>query len=219
MTGRRVHHHPRRFVDHHQVGILIDDLQRDQLGGSNRDVCLRDLVLDYVPFRDTIRGIGARTVDANDVALDEGRGRRAVQLELALRAETVQPGGGGLGDQAAVGLRNRYPTISRKTPRLTAESARLKTGQKWKLMKSVTPPPLRMRSKALPSAPPTINPKTASPLRSPGWRMTYTISPIETNSAATRTNPAPTGANPKSAPALRMLVMPTTWSIAETSVP
>jgi hypothetical protein len=54
MAGRRMHNHARRLVDHHQVVIFVDDLKRDRLGGSNRDVCLRDLVLDDVPFRDTV---------------------------------------------------------------------------------------------------------------------------------------------------------------------
>jgi len=70
MAGRRMHNQARRLVDHHQVVIFVDDLERDRLGGSNRDVCLRDLVLDDVPFRDTIRRICARTVDADEVALD-----------------------------------------------------------------------------------------------------------------------------------------------------
>src|SRR5712692_4107086 len=172
MAGRRMHNHARRLVDDHQVRVFVDDLERDRLGGRNRDVGRWDLVLDDVPFRNAVRGIGGLAVDADHVAFDEPRGSRTAELAFALRDEAVEPGRGDLGDQAALGLRNTYPTISRSTPTLTAESATLKTGQKWKLMKSVTPPPLMMRSNALPSAPPTMSPRTASPLRSPGWRRT-----------------------------------------------
>src|SRR5260370_41346984 len=106
------------------------------------------------------------------MALDEARGSRTAELAFALRDEAVESGRRDLGDQAALGLRFRYPTISRSTPTLTAESATLKTGQKWKLLKSVSPPPLMMRSNAFPSAPPTMRPNTASPPRSLGRRTT-----------------------------------------------
>src|SRR5260370_40544598 len=112
MAGRRMHDHARRLVDHHQVRVLVDDLERDRLGGSNRDVCLRDLVLDDVTFRETIRRIVARTVDADEMALSEARGSRTAELALALRDEAVEPGRRDLCGQAAFGLPVTYPPIN-----------------------------------------------------------------------------------------------------------
>jgi hypothetical protein len=64
------------------------------------------------------------------VALDQPRRGGAAEVGGVVRDETVQTRRRNAGDQAALGLRIRYPTISRKTPMLMAESARLKTGQK-----------------------------------------------------------------------------------------
>ena len=125
-----VHDHSRRLVDHQKVFVLEDDLQRDCLGHRDGHVRLRDLELDDVAGRDSVRGIGRLAIDRDQVALDEpGRGR-AAQVVRVVRDETVETGRRDVSDQAALGLRIRYPTIRRKTPMLMAESARLKTGQK-----------------------------------------------------------------------------------------
>ena len=75
-------------------------------------------------------GIGRLAIHCDEVALDQSRSGRAAEVGCVLRDETVQTRRRNVSDQAALGLRIRYPTISRKTPMLMAESARLKTGQK-----------------------------------------------------------------------------------------
>src|SRR5712691_148245 len=172
VAGRGVHDHSRGLVDDKEVLILVDDLERDFFGLSVRAVGLGDLELDHVAGGDSIRRICGLAIDRDQVALDQARGRRAAQIAGMLRDEAVKSRRRDVSDQAALGLRIRYPTISSKTPMLMAESARLKTGQKWKFTKSVTPPPLITRSEALPRAPPRISPSTASARRSPGWRIT-----------------------------------------------
>src|SRR6266852_3394842 len=172
MTGCGMDHHARRLVDHDEIVILVDDFKWDRLSRCQRCIGFGDLELDDITDRHAIRWVGGLAVDADEVTLDEPRSGRAAEVARMRRDETVEPGRWSVSDQPALGLRRKYPAMSRATPMLTAESATLKTGQKWKLMKSVTPPPLMIRSKALPSAPPTIRPNTASPLRSPGWRRT-----------------------------------------------
>src|SRR2546422_1643337 len=164
--------HARRLVDDDQVFILIHDLEQDRFRRGGRRIGLGDIDLDHVADRHVIRGIRGLPVDTHQVALDEACGGGAAQVARVLGDESVEPGSRGLGDQPAVGFRKKYPAMSRTTPMLTAESATLKTGQKWKLMKSVTPPPLMIRSKALPNAPPRMSPSTASTPRSAGWRTT-----------------------------------------------
>src|SRR5216683_1451551 len=172
VAGRGVHDHPGRLVDDGEILVFIKDIERDVLRGGVADVGLRDLELDHVARGYVVGGIGSVTVDVHEVALDESRRGGAAEVLSVLGEKAIQPQGGRRRDQAAWGLRITYPRISKATPMLTAESATLKTGQKWKLMKSVTPPPLMTLSKALPTAPPRINPSTASADRSPGWRTT-----------------------------------------------
>ena len=124
-----VNDHTRRFIYDQQVFILIDDLERDVFGLGVCCVGLGDLELDHVAGGDSIRGIGRLAIHSDQVALDQPRRGGAAEVGGVLRDETVQTRRRDLSDQAALGLRIRYPTISRKTPMLMAESARLKTGQ------------------------------------------------------------------------------------------
>src|SRR5437899_3756222 len=168
-----MHDHAWWLVDDHEILVLVDNLESDGLSGDGRSVGLWNLELDNVAGRDALGRIGHFRVDGDEMALDQACRRRTAQVARMLGYETVEAGRGRFSDQAAlVGLRNRYPATSSSTPMVTAESATLKTGQKWKLMKSVTPPPLMIRSKALPRAPPRIRPRTASARTSPGSRMT-----------------------------------------------
>lgn len=140
VAGRRVNDHPGGLVDDRKVFVFIDHLKRYLLGSSVGDVRLGDLELNHVPGCDTIRGIRGPAVDANEMALDEARGSRAAEVVSVLGEKAVQPKGRGRRDQA-VGLgRIKYPATSATTPTLIAESATLKTGQKWTLIKSVTVP-------------------------------------------------------------------------------
>lgn len=140
MARSRVNHHPGGLVDDREVVVLVDDLERNRLRGSVGDVGLRDLELHHVPRRYPIGGIGRLAVDANEVALDETRGSRAAEVVSVLGEKAVQPRGRGRRDQAAGFWRIKYPATSNTTPMLIAESATLKTGQKWTLTKSVTVP-------------------------------------------------------------------------------
>ncbi len=122
--------HSGRLIDDQQVFVLVDDLERDVFGLGVRCIGLRDFELDHVAGGDSIRGIGRLAIHCDEVALDQSRSGRAAEVGCVLRDETVQTRRRNVSDQAALGLRIRYPTISRKTPMLMAESARLKTGQK-----------------------------------------------------------------------------------------
>ena len=130
MARRGMHDHAGRFVDHDEVIVLVDDLERDLLAGGRDFVGLGDVDLDDVPHRHTIGRIRRFAIETYEVTLDEARRRRAAEITRVLRDETVEPGRGCFRDQLAVGLRIRYPTISSVTPMLIAESATLKTGQK-----------------------------------------------------------------------------------------
>lgn len=140
MAGRRVNDHPRGLVDDRKVFVFVDHLERYLLGRSVGDVRLGDLELHHIPGCDTIRGIGGPAVDANEMAFDEARGSRAAEVFSVLGEKAVQPQGRGRRDQAAGFGRIKYPATNATTPTLIAESATLKTGQKWTLMKSVTVP-------------------------------------------------------------------------------
>ena len=116
-----------------------DDLERNRLGCDLGYVCLRDLEFHDVTGRDAIRGIGGVAVDPHEVTLDQARGGRPAQVLRLLGEKAVQPRRRGGCNQAGA-FRNRLPAIRRTTPMLIAESATLKTGQKWTFTKSVTNP-------------------------------------------------------------------------------
>src|SRR5207247_4019194 len=117
-------------------------------------------------------------------ALDKARGGRAREVGHVLREEAIEPERCRWRDQAAAGLRRRYPARRATTPMLMAESATLNTGQKWTLMKSVTVPYMTL-SKPLPSVPAMISPRMTSVCRSPGLRATQIARPTATTSDAT----------------------------------
>lgn len=140
MTGRGVDDHPCGLVDDCEVFVLIHHVQCDRFGGGLVYVGLRNLEFDDVTRCHAIRGIGGPAVHQDEVALDEARGSRAAEVLRIFGEEAIEPERRGGRDQAAVGLRRRYPASRATTPMLMAESATLNTGQKWTLMKSVTVP-------------------------------------------------------------------------------
>jgi hypothetical protein len=73
------------------------------------------------------------------VTLDQARGGRPAQVLRLLGEKTVEPRRRGCRDQAGC-FRSKLAAISSTTPMLIAESATLKTGQKWTFTKSVTNP-------------------------------------------------------------------------------
>src|SRR5258708_35311357 len=170
MAWRRVYDHARRFVDDREVVVLVHDLQRNRLCDGFCDVGLRNLEIDDSARHHAVGGIRRLSVDPHHVALDQARGGRPAEVLGVLGEKAVQPRGRGLRDQAG-GLRYTDPAMRATTPMLTPESATLNTGQKWKLMKSVTVPNM-IRSYPLPSVPPMIRPSAASVQRSPGLRAT-----------------------------------------------
>src|SRR6266542_671555 len=219
VARRRMHDHAGGFVDHHQVVVLVDDLQRDQLASDLSHEGLGQFDVDHVALGYARCGLGRAVVEKDEVAFGEARRRSAAEVRQLLGHETVEPWRGCFRDQAALfGLRRKDPATGRTTPMLMAESARLNTGQKWMLTKSVTVPYIT-RSKPLPTVPPRIRPRIASVGRSPGWRITYTTRAIATTTEAIKKKTAPAGATPKAAPEFRTLVIPTRFPIACTSVP
>jgi hypothetical protein len=98
--------HPGRLVDHGQIFVLIEDLERNRLRHGFRHVRLGDLEFDDVARRYAVGGIGALPVDPDEVALDQARGGRPAQVAGMLGEKAVQPRGGG-GRYETVGLRIR----------------------------------------------------------------------------------------------------------------
>ena len=139
MARRWVHHHSRRLVHDRDIPVFVDDVEGYLLGAGLYRICLGDVELDDVPGRDMVRGIGKVTVELNLVTLDQPGSEGAAELRRLLGDESIEPGRRGRGDQL-LGCRIRYVAIIMTTPMVIAESARLNTGKKWKLMKSVTVP-------------------------------------------------------------------------------
>jgi hypothetical protein len=79
------------------------------------------------------------TVEQDQVAFDQACRSRPAQFRGMLGEKAIQPWIG-CGRDQALGRRSTDPAIKRTTPIVIAESATLKTGKKWKLMKSVTVP-------------------------------------------------------------------------------
>jgi hypothetical protein len=106
VAGRRVHDHARGLVQHDYVVILVDDIERDRLSRGVRDVSLRDLELDDIPYPHAVGGIGGPAVDEHEVALDQPRCSGAAEVVGMLGEKAIQPRGGGGRDQLT-GFRNR----------------------------------------------------------------------------------------------------------------
>src|SRR5256886_7500196 len=156
---RRVDDHAGGLVDDRDVVVLVNDVQRDLLRAGLHDIRLGDLEVDDVSGSHAVRRVGGVTVDQDEVTLDEPRGRGAAQLWGLLGEKAIEPRRRRRGGQPTGFRRRRYPAIISTTPIEIAASATLKTGQKWKLMKSVTVP-FVTRSNPLPSVPPRIRPRT-----------------------------------------------------------
>ena len=132
-------HHPGRLVDDYEVTVFIHDVERYRLGLGNGRVSLRNLELDLVAGRDAVRGTRRAAVEGDEMALDQTRRGGTAQVMPMLGEEAVEPWRRLGGDQL-VGLRKTYAAMISTTPMDTAESATLNTGQKWKLIQSVTVP-------------------------------------------------------------------------------
>ena len=132
--------HAGGLVDDRDVLVLIHDVERNLLGARLDHVGLRYLEVDDVPYGHPVRWVGRMIVHKGEVAFDQPRRRGAAQLGLVLGKKAVEPRRRLRGDQPAGLRRSRYPPIISTTPIEIAESATLNTGQKWKLMKSVTVP-------------------------------------------------------------------------------
>src|SRR5579864_1132760 len=139
VAGSRVHDHAGRFVDHRDVVVPVQDLERDVLGHRRRLVCLRHLDFNDVTWRDAVGGLSRPSVEPDQVALDQARGGSAAQVGSLLGDEAVQPQRRGDRGQLA-GLRMKLLAMRSTTPTEIAESATLNTGQKWTFTKSVTVP-------------------------------------------------------------------------------
>src|SRR6266699_1638105 len=176
MAGRRVHDHARGLVDNDQVGVLIDEPERERFRGRPRGMRLGDGEFDDVACGDAIRRMGRLAVEPDHPVLYQpGRGG-AAQHRRVLSQKPVETRGRRGRRQALFGLRRTYPSRSRTTPVLTAESATVNTGQKCTATKSVTVPNMT-RSKRLPMVPPSTRPSTRSAGTGSLCVNTYTISP------------------------------------------
>ena len=106
MPRRGVNHHPRRLVDDDEVGVLVDDFERDLLCCGLEDESLGDLEVDDVPGSYGVGGRGGMTVELDEVAFDQPGGGRPAQVSDCGGEEAIQPRRGLTGDQA-LGLRRR----------------------------------------------------------------------------------------------------------------
>jgi len=131
---------PRRLVEDDQVGVLVEDLERDLLRPRLQLDPLRPLVLQQVAFPDRFRGPRPAAVQRDQAGARQAPGRGAAERGIQLGEDSVEPAGGSRYPDCQPLWRRTYPSRSRTTPTQMAESATLKTGQKWRAMKSVTLP-------------------------------------------------------------------------------
>jgi hypothetical protein len=101
-----MNHHAGGLADHHQVVVLIDDVERNLLGLRRDGECFRDLDLDDVARSNTSGGLCGLAVEANEMTLDQARGCGSAQVGRVLGDEPVEPRRARRGDQL-VGLRKR----------------------------------------------------------------------------------------------------------------
>jgi hypothetical protein len=95
--------HPGGLVDHGEVFVLVDDVQRDLLGPHLHGVGLGNLEVDGVAGGNAVRGVGRVPVDKDEVAFDQASGRGAAEVLRVLGQKAIEPRRSGRGDQ--VGFR------------------------------------------------------------------------------------------------------------------
>src|SRR5579864_7548087 len=69
VAGSRVDDHAGWFVDHRDVAVLVQDLERDVFGHRRRLVSLRHLDFNDVTWRDAVGGLSRPSVEPDQVAL------------------------------------------------------------------------------------------------------------------------------------------------------
>ena len=110
VAGGRVHDEVRRLVDDDEVGVLVDDVERDGLGGRLGRLRLRHHHAEGVPRFDPIGPISyGRAARTGDVAgADQRLEARAAQSVDALGEQLVEADSGvGFGDGQLDPLRRR----------------------------------------------------------------------------------------------------------------
>jgi hypothetical protein len=140
VTGRRVDHHAGRLVDDDQVGVLVDDPERDGLRAGRHVDLLRPLVFEQITLPHAVRRPGRPPVDPDEAGARQASGRGAAQRRVQRGEDAVDPPDSPCYLEGPALWRRTYPISSSTTPTEMAESATLKTGQKWSAMKSVTVP-------------------------------------------------------------------------------
>ena len=80
VPGAGVHHEPRRLVDHQQVRVLVEHVERERLGLDRGRLTHRHVAGDHVAGPDQPRGLGRAAVDRDQAALDPPLRERAGEM-------------------------------------------------------------------------------------------------------------------------------------------
>ncbi len=100
VAGRRVDHHPGGLVDDHEVGVRVNDLQRNLLRRGRRSgAAIGRLVLDLVARRDPVRGSRRLAIQAYRTVADQAGRRRSAHLRCVIGQESIQSRPRGRRDQ------------------------------------------------------------------------------------------------------------------------
>ena len=100
-----MHHHARGLVDDSEVLVFVDHGEWNLLGSGLGRICLRNLEVHDIARDHTVRRICGPAVDADQVTLDETRGRGPAEVAGVLSEKAVEPRGRSLRDQPAGLLR------------------------------------------------------------------------------------------------------------------
>ena len=91
MPGRRMHHQPGRFVDHHDLVVLVHDVERDAFALGAGLLGRRHGDGDHLAGVDAIAGIADRAVPDRDRAVEDQRFQPSARQIGAGGEHAVEP--------------------------------------------------------------------------------------------------------------------------------
>ena len=115
MARRRVDDHPCRLDHYQQIGVLVDNLERDRLRPRLKQDGGGGLELYNIVFGHLVGGLCRLPVDPHRSRPDHPAGGAAAQPGHATGQEEVQPAGSGAGRQPLGRRRSRYSRTSAVT--------------------------------------------------------------------------------------------------------
>ncbi len=92
VAGCRMYDHPRRFVNHDQIAVFVDDVERDRFGCERGGRGRRDGDDDLIAVVDALAGFGNRhVVDGDEAVVNQSLNLRAGEIGDGIRQVAVNP--------------------------------------------------------------------------------------------------------------------------------